>query len=119
MLTGERRASQHNENVNYIGTFKENRMIMEQLSLYCDERNINLIVLVTSVSKYYRAALFPKLKEDFYSVLDSVRGVVHVIDKYDDESFEVADYNDMDHLNELGAKKLTAFLLEGIKEINL
>lgn len=91
---------------------------MEQFSQYCDERNINLIVLVTPISKYYRAASLPRLKEDFYSVLDSVSGVVHVIDKYDDELFEVADYNDMDHLNELGAKKLTVLLLDVIEQIN-
>lgn len=117
-LAGEKRAVNHNGNINYIKTYQENQMIMEKLSQYCEERQINLIVLVTPISKYYRAASLPEFKEDFYHVLDSVSGAVHVIDKYDDESFEIADFNDMDHLNEFGAKKLTALLLDEIERIN-
>lgn len=118
ILAGEKRAVNHNGSINYKATYKENQMLMEILSQYCEERQINLIVLVTPVSKYYRAASLPQFKEDFYHVLDNVSGVVHVIDVYDDESFGLDDYNDMDHLGELGAKKLTALLLDVINEIN-
>ena len=74
--------------------------------------------MVTPVSKYYREVSLKKYKEDFYQALNKAGGVIHVIAEYEDEMFSMEDFNDMDHLNALGAKKLTALLLEVLQQIN-
>ena len=116
---GKERAQDHNKAIKYEKTYKENLILLKELSQYCEEKQINLIFVVAPASKYYRDALLKKYKEDFYNALNMAGGVIHVVDEYEDELFGVDDFNDMDHLNNFGAQKLTALLLEVIKQINI
>lgn len=111
------RADLHNSGIKYVNSFKENERILENLSQYCDEKKINLVILSTPISSYYREASLPQYKEDFYRVLNNIQGTIHLIDLYDDLSFTIDDYNDTDHLSDLGAAKLTSILQEVLNKL--
>ena len=91
---------------------------MELLSQYCQERNLNLIMLVTPISRYYRDYSLHEFKNSFYNLLEGISGAVHVLDLYEDERFNLYDYNDMDHLGASGAEKMTKILKAALEEID-
>ena len=74
MEAGAKRARKHNEANKYPNTYKENVLLIDRLSKYCEEKNINLVVMVTPVSKYYREVSLKKYKEDFYQALNKAGG---------------------------------------------
>ena len=93
-------------------------LLLSELSEYCTCKNINLLLIVTPVTKYYLAYLDPQYKKYFYEVLNQAEGVIHLLDLADDPAYLDEDFNDMDHLNESGARKLTATILATLQEIN-
>jgi len=67
-----------------------------------------LCFVVTPASKYYRDMINPEFKEIFYNILNDMPMKVKVLDLYDnDKLFTNFDFNDMDHLGDQGAKKLS------------
>lgn len=115
---GKNRALTHNKVGRYWKTLSDNQEIFMQLVNFCLDNKINLIILVTPISKYYRVASLELFKDVFYNNLNNADGIIHLIDLYADESFSDDDYNDMDHLSENGANKVTSILNEAIKQIN-
>ena len=71
----------------------------------------------TPISSYCKDASLQQYKEDFYRVLNNIQGTIHLIDLYDDLSFTIDDYNDTDHLNDLGAERLTSILQEVLNQL--
>lgn len=112
------RVKKHNKSLKHSGTYSENKILMELLSQYCQERNLNLIMLVTPISRYYRDYSLHEFKNSFYNLLEGISGVVHVLDLYEDERFNLYDYNDMDHLGASGAEKMTKILKAALEEID-
>lgn len=90
---------------------------VNELSVFCAENNINLIIVVTPVSKYYLKELYPGYKDIFYEVLGETDGVIHLLDLAADETYADEDFNDMDHLGDSGAKKLTQGILELVNDL--
>ena len=81
------------------------------------EHDINLMVVVTPVSTYYKDFFNMKYKSIFYDILDSAPNEIHVLDFWDfDDMFEDEDFNDTDHLSEFGAEKVTYQIAEFIKQ---
>lgn len=116
--TGKERALRHNKSEERKMTFKENKKIFSELADYCTQKNINLILVVTPATKYYREHLSRTYKDSFYKVLDETKGDVHLLDLFEDENFADDDFNDMDHLGDEGAAKLTYFVVSLLEDIN-
>lgn len=116
-VAARRRAAMHNKSKNRFNTLEENAKVFNELSNFCADNNINLIVVVTPVSKYYLKELYPGYKDIFYEVLSETDGVIHLLDLVADEAYADEDFNDMDHLGDSGAKKLTQGILELMNEL--
>ena len=66
---------------------------------------------------YYKNHFSSEFKDMFYNVLEVVKdsgALFEVMDFWEDEAFSDDDFNDMDHLNEQGAVKLTCKIKERI-----
>ncbi|MBR6326536.1 MAG: hypothetical protein IKR61_06985 [Lachnospiraceae bacterium] len=114
------RAESHNSNIkdSHLATLRENINILQDLTYYCADRGINLVMVVPPVSKDYLSFLEPGFKECFYKTLEDLDGIVHVVDMSEDPDFDdVTDMNDMDHLGDSGAIKFTKKINELIQSI--
>lgn len=109
---GERRATAHNRNQKRTLSLIENTARLQELTSFCTKNNIQLLVVVTPASKYYRDALWSGYKDSFYDTLNSAEGMIHLLDLYDNDSFYNEDFNDTDHLSDSGAQKMTAMILD-------
>lgn len=112
---GKERALMHNRQLEWKLSYIENAQTFQQMVSFCSSKKINLLLVVTPVSKYYREFSDNRFKEDFYEVLNRVDGMVHLLDLYEDESYSGNDFNDTDHLNDSGAQKMTYSILNLIK----
>lgn len=81
------------------------------------KREINVLFVITPVTSYYLDYLDPDFKSEFYRVLNEVNGIVHLLDLSDNKEFVDADFNDTDHLNDRGAKKLTLNIVQALAEM--
>lgn len=115
---GESRAKAHNKNLQREFSLAENKQIFEKLAQYCFEKNINLVVVVTPATHYYRSAFDAHFKNIFYDTLNSLEYPVHLLDLFDNVSYVAEDYNDTDHLSDKGATKMTKAVLELLHIIN-
>lgn len=110
VVAGEKRASLHNKSIKYESSFLENKAIFKDFIKDCNERKINVLMVITPTTRYYREFLDKRFLEIFYEVLNECTGIVHLIDLYDSNDFDNNDFNDVDHLSENGAKKLTKII---------
>ena len=67
--------------------------------------------MVAPASKYYVKHIAPQFEEIFYEVVNSIDSSLKILDYSNDESFLDEDFNDMDHLSDSGAIKLTNFIV--------
>ena len=78
-----------------------------------------MLLTAMPASSQYLKYLTPEYKNIFYSVLDKVDGTVHLLDLVEDDSFDSSlDFNDTDHLNDSGARKLSQMISSILNEIN-
>lgn len=78
----------------------------------------NIYIVIPPATKYYKKYCSGEFKEMFYNVLEIAKdsgALLEVLDFWDDEAFSDDDFNDMDHLNEQGAAKLTCKIKERIQ----
>lgn len=115
---GKRRADQHNRSIKRKSSFLENISLFQDFLNFCGSKKMNLILVVTPATPYYLNCLLPEHKFVFYYVLNEVDGVIHLLDLSDDSSFSDCDFNDTDHLNDSGARKLTTKILSVLQEID-
>lgn len=115
---GKKRAQMHNDNKKYTSTFQENTQLLQEFLRFCNEKDIDAIVVIPPATKYYRAALDGSYREELVGVLESAYGIVHLLDLFDSEEFEVTDFKDTDHLSDAGAGKLTQMILGMIQSIS-
>ena len=108
----------HNKSIRYKRTLEENKYLLNEFVNFCGERNISVFLVVAPMSKYYSSGLDKSFKKVFYDVLNSLDGIVHLLDFNEDalDVFGDNDFNDADHLNDIGAEKLTRIILAEIGE---
>lgn len=119
IIAGKKRANLHNKNLGRLVSLDENIRLFNEFTLFCKQNSINLIVVVTPATKYYRNYFNDAFKDVFYNILDEAEGEIHLLDMFEDPFFEDADFNDMDHLSELGADKMTSLILDVLNEISV
>ena len=54
-------------------------------------------------------------KKSFYDILNRIKAPIQLIDFQDIDIFVNEDFNDTDHLSEIGAKKMTKMILDIIE----
>ncbi len=116
---GKIRATSHNSGIKHTVSFNENIGLLQELVYFCNDRGINLLFTAMPASSQYLKYLTPEYKNIFYTVLENLDGTIHLLDLVDDSSFDnKLDFNDTDHLNDSGAKKLTQMISSILNEIN-
>lgn len=110
IAAAQRRTEAHNKLKKRVSSLQENKKLLDELSLFCEKRGINLHIVVVPSTKYYQEFLDKEYKDIFYEVLNQAGGVIQVWDLAEEE-FPDEKFNDMDHLNELGARVMTELIL--------
>lgn len=115
---GEERAQIHNKGIRRIATLEENIHTIREFVNICKENGINVVFLIAPTTEYYQKHIDTKYKEVLYGVLDEIEYPINLIDLVDSEEFLDEDFNDMDHLGDIGAKKMTYMLKAFLKEFS-
>ncbi|MFA1737439.1 nucleoside-diphosphate sugar epimerase/dehydratase [Lysinibacillus fusiformis] len=102
---------------NYPLTVKENREIFSDLLKLLEEKQVNILLVIFPVSKYYKLFFDDKLKEQFYYILNNFLNDYRVtlIDLYNTELFEDMHFSNSSHLNYYGAVKVTDIINSFLK----
>ncbi len=111
----EQRAALHNRVINRPITKQENIECLEQLISECSDRSIRILWVVPPVTEFYRNRMLEEFREIFYEVFRPYRNQVEIVDLYDSELFVSGDFNDMDHLGDVGAIKLSELVVSYLK----
>lgn len=115
---GKERANLHGKSIRYYRSFEENIFILRTLSKRCKQENVNLLLVVPPMTKYYKAAAEPEFKTIFYKVFPTLEKGTVLLDLYDSPLFIDDDFVDMDHLDVSGAQKMTKLVADALKELN-
>lgn len=95
---------------------KKNTMFIKEIkeiARVCRDHNIRLIAITMPCYTTYVAATTPSGISELHALADSMRSVYPEMEYYDfmaDKRFDIEDFRDPSHLNELGALKFTAIL---------
>ena len=95
-------------------TVQENERLFCKLVDYTAKRNIRLLIVVPPVTSFYRDRLNAEIQNKFYEILDKIESEIHLLDLTNADVFEDKDFIDTDHLNDIGAQKMTTLVLEEI-----
>lgn len=104
---GKQRAMSHNSGLNHINSLLVNAILFGKFVQFCKKNNISLTIVIVPASKYYVKHIAPQFKDIFYEVVHSIDSNLKILDYSNDKSFLDEDFNDMDHLSDSGAIKLT------------
>lgn len=115
--SGYERAKLHNKSIKRKMTYKENMIYFNELVNLCSSKKINLLFVITPVTRYYREYLNKQYKDIFYNTLNMADGNIHLLDLYEDDYFNEDDFIDTDHLSDSGAEKLTEIINETLRNI--
>lgn len=102
------RAQAHNGNFN-LKHLEDNMRILSNFLLQMKKKHVRVILLVPPVTKFYRPYSMPELRETLYEALEQVKKEFEFtfLDLFDSPDFDVFDFQDYDHLNAIGAEKLS------------
>jgi tRNA isopentenyl-2-thiomethyl-A-37 hydroxylase MiaE len=120
--TGQRAALRHTIHEDMSKIFNENITTLNLIAEWCKKRNIKLIILTTPAYKTYRDNLN---KEQLNTMIETATQFAkkhtncEYINLLDDSSFTAKDFYDADHLNEIGAERLSFKLAHYIDSLNL
>lgn len=106
----------------YKELFYENMNILNQFYSFCMERNIELILITTPTHLHYRNQLNEiQLNTMIETMNDFVKNHphTHYLNWLNHPDFKDSDYFDADHMNEIGAKKLSLKLSNYIDSLNI
>ena len=106
------RCKDHNKLLRHIESFEENKEILNQFILFCNQKKINVYILCMPQTNAYLRYLDPQFQKDYEMALDEIEGIYHFIDFHEVDMFRAEDYMDQDHLSPSGAAKATTFLRE-------
>jgi hypothetical protein len=108
-VLGKERAEQHNKLLRYMETRRENEIILSKFLNYLNEKEIEVVLINFPTSKYYSKFLNKKFKADYYSIIKKYKNKITFID-LDTIAFEDQDFRDFDHINDIGAAKISCIL---------
>ena len=109
--TARLRVQSHNKGLRYVSSYQENARLLQSFGLWCQERGIQLVFLVFPVSQSYARHLAPQFKKTYYEMLKGFSFPFEFLDLMaQTKGVTDEDFNDTDHLNDLGAQRLTAAL---------
>jgi len=105
--TAKARAEAHNCNLSQ--EHLESNILILSNFLTAIENQVRVVIIVPPVTKFYRASSSPELKKMLYEHLKPIKEAFDVIflDLFDSQDFDEHDFQDYDHLNDNGAKKLS------------
>lgn len=110
IISGQERANFHNKGINYIMSYKENIDTLNNFVKLCNQKDIAVYLLAFPLTPYYSSKVDEQYKKYFFEALDKLEGEFKFIDFNKYNQFDDSDFNDMDHLNDNGAIKLTNLL---------
>lgn len=113
------RAAKHT--VSTPGRFDEVREVHDRLARLAKQHNIDVVVITTPSWPAYTAALDSvQLAEMYEGIGEMLKNEkVTYYDFLNDARFEDSDYYDPDHLNDLGAAKLTQILADTLSNTSI
>ncbi len=114
---GEMRANSHNSLEGHPESFRENLDLMKDIVSYLDDRDVKMFVVVTPFTHEYSNRVSATMKKAFFQMMEEAQ-VPTIIDFNEScysENFDVDDFQDMDHMNEHGAAKLSEILADQVK----
>ncbi|MBR1730614.1 MAG: hypothetical protein IJ728_13950 [Selenomonadaceae bacterium] len=100
-------------NKNYPATFAEYKKIFYDYLQLCKRYNVVPIVTLFPMHNIYREFCPKRLMDEFYYTIAEAQKKFdfHFVDKWNfDDQLVIEDYWDVDHLNDSGAKKFSAYL---------
>lgn len=98
----------HGKTLNYKKATEENFLLFSEFLEEMNETGIEVIAYIPPMNPYYRKNVNKKIIKHFYEIIDKLKAKYKfkLINSYDCDEFETADFFDYDHLNDKGAKKL-------------
>jgi len=102
--------------------FAKNKAVLERIISFAKQRNIQVLFYTPPAYKTYFEHLDVKqLNQTVHLMADLAahRNNVTYVNLLKDNSFDISDFHDADHLNKSGAKKLSVMLDGVIQQINL
>jgi len=114
LKVGQKRAGLHNKFLVYENTRIENEKIFDEFIGLLIEKDIEPIIVIFPFTKYYKNTFKNEFKDIFYKYINEVNEhrKIRIVDLYNSNAFSDNDFVDADHLNELGAIKITKILSE-------
>lgn len=112
---GEARARENTDASDTSATVS--REMLHKICEWCGERGVRLVLVVTPTVKSFREACDPGRRKAIKEALRCVLSRYPWVEFYDfeaDDRFVKSDFYDADHLNLLGAHKLTLLLKEAM-----
>ena len=109
----KQRTSLHNKSIRYVQSLKENIEIFTEMGKWCQRNGIEFYILNFPVSKLYHETENPAFREIYYDIIKAFDFPAILLD-FEEIEFGDEYFNDMDHLNDDGAKRLTEILLNTI-----
>lgn len=123
--TGKTAALRHTVHIcseERIRTFTENMEILNSFAEICDRRNIKLVFLTTPVFHTYQKNLHTEqLNKTIETIVNFTKehNDCEYINWFENEDFTEEDFFDADHLNEMGAEKLSLKLSNYIDSLEI
>ncbi len=109
---GKERAGSHNKMVVHEASFVENCEIMKDLVGLLKLHGITPVVVIPPFTSAYNKYVESRYKEAIVEMLEKIDQEVHFVDFNDSDLFEDRDFVDTDHLNKVGANKLSSMLYQ-------
>lgn len=106
------RCCDHNKLLRHIESYEENKKILNEFVLFCNNIGVEVYILCMPQTRDYLRHLLPEFQEHYFAALDAIEGAYQFLDFHETDIFEDQDYMDQDHLGPQGAEKVTAFLKE-------
>lgn len=96
----------------YPETVKENKLILEKYFEMLEDNNIQPIVVVYPVTKYYIKNIDNSKKVKFYNIINEMHCKYNfkLLDYFDSNIFSDDEFYDSSHLNKWGAMKFTELI---------
>ena len=87
---------------------------MSQLASCCEKNFVKLYICIFPVTKEYWNYIDKQMIDNFYNALSDIKGKIQVLDLNECKCWDIDDFNDMDHLSAVGAKKATTLINKAI-----
>ena len=112
---GRLRAERHNRLIRHREIYEENCEILQDMLKKVYGAGIPIYIVIPPFTPYYRENLDSRYQTELLEALDQMPVPVEYYDLNETELFKEEDFFDSDHLNDLGARKLTMLIKQMIE----